>query len=208
MTTDNTSSMIPNTPGVADSPTATPPINPDSTTPETITQTPAVNADIDYSTLFPENHGLSPDQVKAQAELFKTANLSVDAAKKLIDDKFAAVNEAIRKGTDLQLEKTKSDWKAAQEALAQKAVERFGDKLDEVKGFIPNAINRYLPKNEADEFTQFLQESGLHNDPRMIALLSAVGKSVSEDTPNNGQGPDNKPKPTKANLYPKSNMNP
>jgi hypothetical protein len=167
-----------------------------------------VNADIDYSTLYPENHGLTPDQVKAQAELFKTANLSADAAKKLIDDRFSAVNEAIKKGTDLQLEKTKSDWKAAQEALAQKAAEKFGDKLDEVKGYIPNAINRYLPKNEADEFTQFLQESGLHNDPRMIALLAAVGKSVSEDTPNSGQGPDTKPKPTKANYYPKSNMNP
>lgn len=208
MTNDNITDVIPNTPGVVDSPSTTPPTTPENNAPDPATQTPATNADIDYSTLYPENHGLSPEQVKAQAELFKTANLSADAAKKLIDDRFSAVNEAIKKGTDLQLEKTKSDWKAAQETLAAKAVEKFGDKLDEVKGYIPNAINRYLPKNEADEFTQFLQESGLHNDPRMIALLSAVGKSVSEDLPNSGKGPDTTPKATKANLYPKSNMNP
>lgn len=211
MTTDNIAdNAFPNTPDAAGSPPAAPQTLPASETAgaDTPTQTPAADAVVDYSTLYPENHGLTPEQVKAQTELFKTANLSADAAKQLIDDRFSAVTDAIKKGSDLQIEKTKADWKAAQESLVQKGIEKFGDKLAEVKGYIPNAINRYLPKDEADQFTQFLEESGLHNDPRMITLLSAVGKSVSEDLPNSGQAPETKAKTTKANLYKNSNMNP
>jgi hypothetical protein len=185
-------------PGGVDSPSAPPPT----------TNTAATNADYDFASILPAGHGLTPEQISAQAELFKSAAISQEIAKKIVDDKFTAVQDAIKSGTDAQIEKAKADWVAATNALKEKSAEKFGDKLAEVQGYIPKALNKFLAKDEADQFTQFLEESGLHNDPRVLSFFSAVGKSVSEDTPSTGLGPDTKPKTTTANLFPNSNMNP
>lgn len=205
MTTDNIDD-VPQTTGADDSPSSAPlPTTSDS---GIDTETTVETAVIDYSTIYPDQHGLTPEQISAQTELFKAAGISVEIAGKIVTDRLSAVNEAIKRGADSQIEKNKSDWAAAQTELQKKAVEKFGDKLDEVRSFIPAAVNKFLPKDEADGFNQFLQETGLHNDPRVITFLSAVGKSVSEDTPSTGAAPDTKPKTTTANLYPNSNMNP
>jgi hypothetical protein len=149
------------------------------------------NTDIDYAQAFPDG-ALSPEAIQEKITLFKTHNVSVDAAKVIVSDMISAVENAIKMTIDTQNEKFKADRAAEVKQMADKTQAVLGAELDKMKPFIPLGLNKYLDREEADSFLQFCAETGIGNDHRLIRLLSNIGKAASEDKPSTGDAP--KPK--------------
>lgn len=152
------------------------------------TDTPAPAAEIDFLTLFPDKHGFDQAEIDKQVALFKSTGVSENAAKELISDRIAIRDSALKLGRDLHEQEIKDTWKATQSQAIELSKKVFGADFDSTMALVPQALNRFMDKEGADTFSQFLRESGLGNDHRFIAFMASVGKSVSDDLGSGGDG--------------------
>jgi hypothetical protein len=168
------------------------------------TPTPAPDAEIDYAKLLPDKHGFDTAEIEKQSALLKSLNVSEDAAKALILDRIALRDGAIQAGRDLHKNEIATLWKGTQAKAIEKSKEIFGQEFDNTLALIPQALNKFLEKESADAFSQYLRETGLGNDHRFVAFMAKIGKAVSDDVASGGDGSLNIP--PKPPIFPGSGL--
>jgi hypothetical protein len=108
--------------------------------------------------------------LEAFTESAKEANLSQDAAQKLLDK----VAPALQARTDEQVKQVHQQWTEA--STTDK--EFGGAKLKENLAVAKKGLDQF----STPELRTFLEASGLGSHPEVIRLLYRVGKAISEDT--------------------------
>jgi hypothetical protein len=107
--------------------------------------------------------------LEAFSESAKEANLSQDAAQKLLDK----VAPALQARADEQIKAVHQQWTEA--STADK--EFGGEKLKENLGIARKALDQF----GTPELKTFLEASGLGSHPEVIRMLYRTGKAISED---------------------------
>lgn len=117
-----------------------------------------------------EGRELDSETMSVFAEVAKEANLSQDAAQRILD----RMAPAMAARQQAALETMRSDWTEA--TKTDKDI--GGDKLPETLTFARKALDQFGSPN----LRALLNESGLGNHPDVIRMFYAVGRSISEDT--------------------------
>lgn len=107
--------------------------------------------------------------LEAFSESAKEANLTQDAAQKLLDK----VAPALAARTDEQVKAVHQQW--IEETKADK--ELGGEKLNENLGIAKKALDQF----GTPELKTFLETTGLGNNRDVIRFMYRVGKAISED---------------------------
>lgn len=132
-----------------------------------------------YDFKAPEGKEYDSSLLDNFSEAAKEANLTQDAAQKLLDKLAPAV--ATRQAE--QIEALKTSW-----ADATKADKEIGgDKLQENLAIAKKAYDTFA----SPELRKLLEDTGLGNHPEMIRAFVKAGKAISEDTFVSG-APNNK----------------
>ena len=147
--------------------------------------------------------GLTTEEVQVQKDLFKSLGLSLEAAGKWLEDRESVKSTAAQRAIDEHTAKQKTEWSALQDKNKTEIKTMFGDKLTEKMGHVVSAIEKFLPKEDAESFKVFQRESGLGNHPQFIKFMAGIGELVSEGKINGGDNIDTGTQ----RLYPNSNMN-
>lgn len=119
---------------------------------------------------LPEGITLNPEQFKKTQERFHKMGLSTKQA----EDVMRLHAEAISEGHASQQAKQVESQKLAQAELT----EMFGDKL-QAKVELAQAV---IKKFGDDKLIEYLNTSGLGNNPQLIAMLAKAGEGLIEDT--------------------------
>lgn len=122
-----------------------------------------------YEFKAPEGKEYDTQLIGSFSEAAKDANLTQDAAQKLLDK----VAPALQARTEEQVKAVHQQWTEA--STADK--EFGGDKLKENLGIARKALEQFGSK----ELRTFLEESGLGSHPEVIRMLYRAGKAISED---------------------------
>ena len=123
-----------------------------------------------YEFKAPEGKEYDDAVLKPFAEAAREANLTQDAAQKLLDRMAPALAERQQE----QVAAVRTGW--LESSRADK--EFGGDKLQENL----SAAKRALDSFAAPEFRKLLDDTGLGNHPEVIRMLVRVGKSMNEDS--------------------------
>lgn len=118
---------------------------------------------------FKEADKFDTQVLGAFSEAAKEANLTQDAAQKLLDK----VAPALQTRTDEQVKAVHQQWTEA--STADK--EFGGEKLKENLGVARKALDQF----GSQELRTFLETTGLGNHPEVIRYFFKVGKAISED---------------------------
>lgn len=122
-----------------------------------------------YEFKAPEGKEYDTQLIGSFSEAAKDANLTQDAAQKLLDK----VAPALQARTEEQVKAVHQQWTEA--STADK--EFGGEKLKENLGIARKALEQFGSK----ELRTFLEESGLGSHPEVIRMLYRAGKAISED---------------------------
>lgn len=122
-----------------------------------------------YEFKAPEGKEFDAEVLTAFSEVAKEANLSQEAAQKLLDK----MGPTIAQRQMEQFENIKNDW--AQSAQTDK--EFGGEKLNENLAVAKKALDSF----GTPELRTLLNESGLGNNPEVIRFMYRAGKAISED---------------------------
>jgi hypothetical protein len=118
---------------------------------------------------FKDADKMDPKVLEAFSESAKEANLTQDAAQKLLDK----VAPALQAQRDDMVKAVKQQW-----TEATKTDKEFGgEKLQENLGIAKTAFSQFT----TPELRTFLDETGLSNHPEIIRAFWKVGKAISED---------------------------
>lgn len=148
-----------------------------------------------YEFKAPEGQEFDPDVLGEFSEAAKDANLSNDAAQKMLD----RIAPAMAAKQAKVIEDGKAAW-----AESSKADKEFGgDKLNENLAVAKKARDAF----GTPELKSLLDESGLGNHPEVIRFFFRAGKAISEDNFVGGGQGSTQPA-TAQKLYSASNMNP
>lgn len=132
-----------------------------------------------YEFKAPEGKELDGKFVEVYSEVAKELNLSQDKAQALID-KLSPVIEARQMDA---IESVRTNW-----AEASKADKEFGgDKLEQNLGVAKQALDKF----GTPELKEFINMTGIGNNPELIRFFYRAGKSLSEDTFVGGHKEDN-----------------
>jgi len=145
-----------------------------------------------YEFKAPEGKEFDPAVIESFSAAAKEANLTQDAAQKLVE-----------KMAPVLAERQAAQVKAVQEgwAEASKTDKEFGGaKLQENLAVAKKAIDTYA----SPELKTLLNETGLGNHPEVIRMLFKVGQSLKEDTFVSGTPNPVLSKNTADLLYPNS----
>lgn len=131
-----------------------------------------------------------PEGVEFDAEGFaevepvlRDLNLSQDQAGKLMGAYAEKIVPLIEKRTADKFEETAAELRADLARDLQADPEVGGKKLDESKAHAAKAIAHFLPKGEdRNEFSTFLNESGLGNNRFLMRVIAGAGRVLSEAT--------------------------
>jgi hypothetical protein len=113
----------------------------------------------------------------AFSTLAKKHNLTQEAAQEFADFGAQITTQNLAALTEAS-QKTRNDWAAA----AQVDKEFGGEKLEENRATAKEALKQF----GTPELTQFLDASGLGNNPELIRWAFRVGKALKEDTLSRG----------------------
>lgn len=150
----------------------------------------------EYKFNLPEGVAFSPEMQSGITDFAKKAGLSQEHAQGLVD--FAA---AQLQAIDAKASEVRNGWKAA----AEKDPEIGGEKLAPALAAAAEVIAAFAGQ-DATEFKQYLDTTGLGNHPVLIKVLARVRAQISSDKFVQGGSP---PAPqTAQSFYPNSNMNP
>lgn len=127
---------------------------------------------------------LNKELIEQAAPLFKEAGLSQEKAQDFIDLYASTQQGHVESQTKAFTEANDTNKKACEEHA-----EFGGDNFKGSQTFCAKAIDTLFSKeagkdgapSEADQFRGMLDQTGMGNHPLMFALLTKVGKSVSED---------------------------
>jgi hypothetical protein len=144
-----------------------------------------------YEFKAPEGQQYDPAILDSFAAAAKQANLTQDAAQKLLESMAPAVAERQK----AQVEAVQNGWLEA----ARTDKEFGGDKLPENLAVAKTAFDRFA----SPELKTLLNTTGLGNHPEMIRLMVKVGKAIGEDSFVSGGNATSKTDVT-ALLYPKT----
>jgi hypothetical protein len=122
-----------------------------------------------YEFKAPEGKEFDSETLTAFSEVAKEANLSQEAAQKLLDK----MGPTLAQRQMEQFESIKNDW--AQSAQSDK--EFGGEKLNENLAVAKKALDSF----GTPELRTLLNESGLGNNPEVIRFMYRAGKAISED---------------------------
>ena len=122
-----------------------------------------------YEFKAPEGKEFDAETLTAFSEVAKEANLSQEAAQKLLDK----MGPTIAQRQIEQFETIKNDWAQA----AQVDKEFGGDKLQENLSVAKKALDSF----GTPELRTLLNESGLGNNPEVIRFMYRAGKAISEE---------------------------
>jgi hypothetical protein len=137
-----------------------------------------------YEFTAPEGKEYDAAVLDTFSEAAKEANLTQDAAQKLLEK----VAPALAGRHQEQVDAIRNQW-----VVDSKADKEFGgDKLQENLGIAKKALDTF----GSPEFSALLKDSGMGNHPELIRTMYRIGKAISEDSFVSGQ-PNNK-----ANLNP------
>jgi hypothetical protein len=154
-----------------------------SETPATATTTtettPAVGAPEKYEFKAPEGKEFDAGILETFTGAAKEANLTQDAAQKLIEKMGPAL--AARQADQVQA--IYNGWTEASKTDKEFGGEKFAENL----GVARKALDTF----GTPELRKLLDDSGLGNNPEVIRLLYRTGKAISEDkfVGGNGRGP-------------------
>jgi len=123
-----------------------------------------------YEFKAPEGKAYDDAVLKPFAEAAREANLTQDAAQKLLDRMAPALAERQKE----QVTAVRTGWLAS----SKEDKEFGGDKLQENL----SAAKRALDSFAAPAFRKLLDDTGLGNHPEVIRMLVRVGKSMNEDS--------------------------
>lgn len=156
---------------------------------------PATQAPEKYDIKAPEGTEYDPKVLEAFTSAAREADLTQDAAQKLIEKMAPAL--AARQNDQIQA--IHNEWIEA--STADKEI--GGEKLRENLEVVSRAINTY----GTPELRTLLNTTGLGSNPEVLRLLFRVGKTVSEDSHVGGRpGATGAAASGAASFYPNSNM--
>ncbi len=124
------------------------------------------------------SEGLSIDDKKLSStrELFHKLNLTDSQAKGVLEHYFGTLNE--------QHASVQQANKTGMEQASQKLREEFGDKFD-AKVDVAKSV---LQKFGTPELAEYLEKSGLGNDPHIVRIFAKIGDAMMEDGAAGGDG--------------------
>lgn len=128
-----------------------------------------------YEFTAPEGKEYDSQVIDTFSAAAKEANLSQDAAQKLLDK----VAPALAERQTQQADALKSQW--LEESKSDK--EFGGDKIQENLGVAKKALDTF----GTPELRKLLEDTGLGNHPEVIRAFYKAGKAISEDTFVGGQ---------------------
>lgn len=153
----------------------------------------ATGAPEKYEFKAPEGSAYDPGVLDAFAAAAKEANLSQDAAQKLIEKMAPAL--AARQSDQVQA--IHKEWLDASSADK----EFGGEKLTENLGVARKALDNF----GSPELRKLLDDTGLGNHPEVIRFMFKAGKAISEDTFSGGRAATTATDGAKS-FYPNSKM--
>lgn len=124
--------------------------------------------------------GRTIEEIQTTKDLFKSLGLSLDAAGKWLEGMDTAKTEAGQRAIEEHQAKQKAEWSAQQEANKAEIKKMFGENWNDAEANVVAAVNKFLPKEDADAFNKLQRETGLGNNPQFIKFLANIGKLVSE----------------------------
>lgn len=122
-----------------------------------------------YDFKAPEGKEFDAEVLTAFSEVAKEANLSQEAAQKLLDK----MGPTLASRQMEQFESIKNEWSQA----SQVDKEFGGDKLQENLSVAKKALDSF----GTPELRTLLNESGLGNNPEVIRFMYRAGKAISEE---------------------------
>lgn len=145
-----------------------------------------------YEFNAPEGQQFDEANLTAFSEAAREANLSQEAAQKMLDKIAPAINARAME----QIEAARNGW-----IEATKSDKEFGgDKLDENLGVAKAALKQF----GSDDLVKLLNETGLGNHPEVIRAFIKVGKAMSQDKVVTGSATQQAANDARS-LYPNSN---
>jgi hypothetical protein len=123
-----------------------------------------------YDFKAPEGHEYDATLIGSFSEAAKEANLTQDAAQKLLDK----VAPALASRTQEQIAELKNGW--TESTKADKEI--GGDKLQENLGIAKKAYDAFA----TPELRKLFEDTGLGNHPEVIRAFVRAGKAISEDS--------------------------
>jgi hypothetical protein len=133
-----------------------------------VTET-AVGAPEKYEFKAPEGTAFDPGILETFSTAAKAANLTQDAAQKLIE----TMSPALAARQVEQVKAIHEEWRSA----SSTDKEFGGDKLQENLGVARKAYESFA----TPELRKLLDDTGMGNHPEVIRLMYRIGKKISED---------------------------
>jgi len=122
-----------------------------------------------YEFKAPEGKEFDASVIDSFSNAAKAANLTQDAAQKLLETMAPKLAERQQE----QIDAVRTQWKTASETDK----EFGGDKFQENLGIAKKAVDTF----GTPELRTLLESSGLGNNPEMIRFFYRAGKAISED---------------------------
>ena len=132
---------------------------------------------------MPEGVEFDKEGFEAVEPVLRDLNLTQDQAGKLMTAYGEKIVPMIQERALKAQDDAAAELRANLARDLQADPEVGGKKLDESRSFAAKAIAHFIPdKDERNEFSTFLNESGLGNEPRLMRIVAGAGKLISEAT--------------------------
>ncbi len=125
-----------------------------------------------YDLKLPDGIALDPEQMAKYEPLFREANLTNEAAQKLVDQ-FANDTKAQVEASNAALVKQHDEWVDACKADTEFGGQKFDENIKHAQSFIA----RY----GTPELKQFLNTTGAGSHPELVRAFVRAGKAMAED---------------------------
>lgn len=130
--------------------------------------------EIEYTDFtIPDGINLNKDLIEEFKPIAKELKLTQEQAQKLVDLQIRDIQKIE--------ELNKKQFNEARLEYQKEVKKMYGDNLDKELSYGAKAIDTLLDKKEAGEFREFLNISGIGDNPQFVKMLINVGKLVSED---------------------------
>jgi hypothetical protein len=130
---------------------------------------------------MPEGVEFDTEGFTAVEPVLRDLNLSQDQAGKLMTTYAEKIVPMIQQRTAQAFDDKAAELRADLARDLQADPEVGGKKLDESRAFAAKAIAHFIPdKDERNEFSTFLNESGLGNHRLLMRLVTGAGRAISE----------------------------
>ena len=158
---------------------------------------PAKPENVQYDLKVPEKSLLKAGDVEKIVSFAKEHGLSQEVAQKLLERDHSTRSQSLAafEASQKQVLQTKrEEWK--NEVIADKDL--GGDKLPQTQLYLKKAMDRF---GDSD-VKQFLNESGLGNNLKVIRMFEKIGRAMANDTFEQGKTSVSNPKTLAEKMYP------